>query len=118
MVDFDAGVFGVESDTLSATETFTYRMTLQGLDEISIFLGWYYERVGALTPLWVTTGQSDFEILSINIPEHQITVRDTNYSDSYTLAESRRDLAFIYFDGSMQFRRVIAFEVAGENETL
>jgi hypothetical protein len=117
-VDFDTGLMSFESDTIAASETFSYRMTIQGIDLISAFLGWYYERVGALQLLWVATMQEDFEILFINIPEHQITVRDTNYSDAYALAEPRRDLAFVYWDGTMKFRRVIAFELAGENETL
>jgi len=117
-VDFDTGLISFGSDTVGASETSSYRMTLEGIDRISEFLGWYYERVGALQPLWVATMQEDFEILFINIPEHQITVKDTNYSDSYALAEPRRDLAFVYRDGTMAFRRVIAFELAGENETL
>lgn len=117
-VDFDTGIASFDSDTSGAGETFSYRMTLHGLDNISAFLGWYYERVGALQPLWITTNQSDFDILYINIPERQITVRDSNYSDAYALTESRRDLAFVYHDGTMAFRRVIAFELAGSNETL
>lgn len=117
-VDFDTGLISFESDTAGASETFSYRMTIKGIDQIAAFLGWYYERVGALRPVWVPTMQEDFDILSINIPEHQITVRDTNYSDAYALAEARRDLAFVYRNGSVALRRVIAFELAGDNETL
>lgn len=117
-VDFDTGLISFESDTVGANETFSYRMTIEGIDQIAQFLGWYYERVGALRYAWVPTMQEDFQILSINLPEHQITVRDTNYSDAYALAEPRRDLAFVYWDGSVSLRQVIAFELAGENETL
>lgn len=116
-VDFENGLMGFESDTVGASETFSYRMTLNGHENIAAFLGWYYERVGALVSLWVPSMQEDFQILGVNVPNEQITVRDTNYSDSYALAESRRDLAFVYQDGSMEFRRVIAFE-GTTNETL
>ena len=117
-IDFDTGLIGFESDTVGASETFSYRMTIEGIDQIAAFLGWYYERVGALNYLWVPTMQEDFDILSIDLPNQQITVRDTNYSDAYALAEPRRDLAFVYWDGSVILRRVVAFELAGENETL
>lgn len=116
-LDFDTGLIGYESDTAGAEETFSYRMVLSGHENIAAFLGWFYARRGALELLWVPTVQQDFEILSYHIFENQITVRDTNYSDAFALAEARRDLAFIYFDGSMEFRRVIAFE-GTVNETL
>lgn len=117
-IDFDTGLIGFESDTAGASETFSYRMVIEGIDQIATFLGWYYERVGALRYVWVPTMQEDFELLSVNDDDDQITVRDTNYSDTYALADSRRDLAFVYLDGSVTLRRVIAFELAGDNETL
>lgn len=117
-IDFNTGLIGFESDTVGASETFSYRMVIEGLDQIAAFLGWYYERVGAWRYLWVPTMQRDFDIVSINLPNQQITVRDTNYSDAFALAEPRRDIAFVYWDGSVALRRVIAFELAGDNETL
>lgn len=114
-LDFDAGVFSYDSDTPGASEVFSYRMTLSGIDNIAAFLGWYYERIGALRYVWVPTMQEDFEVLSASGAD--LTVRDTNYSDAFALAEARRDLAFVYFDGSMEFRRVVGFSGA-TNETL
>jgi hypothetical protein len=116
-LDFDTGLIDYESDTPGASETFSYRMTLDGHENIARFLGWFYERRGSRAYLWVPTMQEDFEVLSRHVGEHQITVRDTNYSDSFALAEARRDLVFVYWDGSMEFRRVIAFE-GSVNETL
>lgn len=116
-IDFENGLLGFESDTVGACETFSYRMTLSGHVNIAAFLGWFYERRGQLAYLWVPTMQEDFEILGVNVPNAQITVRDTNYSDSYALAEPRRDLAFIYFDGSVELRRVTGFSGTA-NETL
>jgi len=117
-IDFDTGLIGFDSDTAGASETFSYRMVIEGIDRIAEFLGWYYERVGALRYVWVPTMQEDFDVLFINVPNMQITVKDTNYSDAFALAEPRRDLAFVYTNGSMTLRRVTAFELAGVNETL
>lgn len=116
-LDFETGLIGAESDTPGAAETFSYRMVISGHENIAAFLGWFYERRGVLARLWVPTMQVDFEVISRHVFENQITVRDTNYSDSYALAEARRDLAFVYWDGSMEFRKVIAFE-GTVNETL
>lgn len=114
-IDFENGLIGFESDTIGASETFSYRMTLSGHVNIAAFLGWFYERRGSLTYLWVPSMQEDFEVLSVGV--NTITVRDTNYSDSYALAEPRRDLAFVYLDGSMELRRVTGFS-GTTNETL
>lgn len=114
-IDFENGLLGFESDTTAATETFSYRMTLSGHINIAAFLGWFYERRGQLAYLWVPSMQEDFEVLSAG--SNTIIVRATNYSDSYALAEPRRDLAFVYFDGSVELRRVVAFE-GTTNETL
>jgi hypothetical protein len=90
-------------------------MVLDGHPPISAFLGWFYIRRGALASLWVPTMQDDFEVLAVD--DDELTVRDTNYSDAFALAEARRDLAFVYNDGTMEFRRVTGF--AGvTNETL
>jgi len=114
-IDFDTGVFSVDADTAGAEESFTYRMVLQGHDNIARFLGWFYERAGSLTPLWVPSTQDDLAIVSASGID--LTVEDTNYSDNFALAESRRDLAFVYYDGSIITRRVVAFS-GTINETL
>lgn len=116
-IDFDAGVFGVESDTPGAAETFTYRMKLEGRDEIAAFLGWFYERAGSARYLWVPSMQEDFIRLGSPTAD-SITVEDTNYTDNYAVAEGRRDLAFVYNDLSMAFRRVLSSTDDPETLTL
>lgn len=114
-VDFDTGVFNPESDALSATESFTWRILLNDYAAIAQFLGWCYERCGAWRYLWVPSMQEDFKWISrdgINL-----TVEDTNYGDAFALGEPRRDLAFIYFDNTIILRRVLGFSGA-TNETL
>lgn len=114
-IDFDSGIFGVESDTAGAEEVFTYRIVLKGREDIAAFLGWFYERAGALNYIWVASMQSDFDIISVL--GSTITVSGTNYSDNFALAQPRRDLAFVYHDNTMQLRRVISF-AGSDNETL
>jgi hypothetical protein len=106
-VDFGGGLLGVESDTTGATESIPWRIKTKGRPTIARFLGWFYERRGRARYLWVPTEQSDFDVLAVDGAE--LTVADTNYSDAFVLAEARRDLAFIYHDGSMVFRRVVGF---------
>lgn len=114
-VDFDAGVFAVESDAPGASETFNYSITLKGREDIAAFLGWFYERAGALNYVWVASMQRDFEVVSV--AGANITVEGTNYSDHYTLAQARRDVAFVYHDNTLEFRRVTA-SAGAPNETL
>jgi hypothetical protein len=115
-VDFEGGgLLGVESDTIGASETLPWRIKTKGRETIARFLGWFYERRGRARYLWVPTLQSDFEVLTVD--ESDLTVADTNYSDNFALAEPRRDLAFVYYDGTMQFRRVVGF-AGTTNETL
>lgn len=115
--DFETSLIELDSDTSGASETFTYRMILDGLEAVSRFLGWYYERAGALIPLWVPTMQEDFSVLSAT-SQNRVFVSGTSYTDAYALAESRRDLAFVYHDGTMALRRVLASEVVGTDELL
>lgn len=113
-VDFGAGVTSLESDTDSATEAFSWRVLLNGYEDIAEFLGWFYERRGRWRNLWVTALQEDFAPLSRN---GGLTVADTNYSDAFALGEPRRDLAFVYLDNTMTLRRVTGFS-GTTNETL
>lgn len=114
-IDFEVGAFGVVSDTPGAEESFSYRITLEGRDKHSQFLGWFYAREGSLNYLWVPTMQKDFKILSVGVSD--FTVEGTDYSENYALAQSRRDLAFVYHDNTMQLRRVTSFS-GSPNETL
>lgn len=114
-VDFETGMATWESDTIGAAETIPYSLLLEGRARIAQFLGWLYERQGQRAYLWVATTQSDFDVLGVS--GAQLTVADTNYSDAYALAEPRRDLAFVYMDNTMEFRRVTGFSGV-TNETL
>lgn len=114
-IDFDTGRIAYDADTIGAAEATPYSVILSTRPAIAQFLGWFYERKGQLRYLWVPTMQSDFEVLAVD--GDGLTVADTNYSDAFALAEPRRDLAFIYYDNSMEFRRVLSFS-GTSNETL
>lgn len=114
-IDFETGIFEVESDNPGAEEAFEYRMLLKGRDKIAQFLGWFYSRGGSLTYLWVPSMQKDFDVLSST--SNDITVSRLNYSENFALAEARRDLAFIYHDNTVALRRVLGFS-GSPDETL
>lgn len=114
-IDFDTGRIAYDADTIGAAEATPYAIILTSRATIAQFLGWFYERKGQLRYLWVPTMQGDFEVLDVDGDE--LTVTDTNYSDAFALAEPRRDLAFVYHDNSMEFRRVLSFS-GTPNETL
>lgn len=115
-VDFDAGSFEDESDSLAAVEVFSYRMLLDTRAKQAALLGWFYARAGAARYLWVPTMQADFEVVSEL--SNTLTVAGHNYSNNFAVDEFRRDLAFIYHDNTMQLRRITSVAVAGVNETL
>lgn len=115
-VDFESGIFGVETDTPGAQEAFSYRIWIKGRELNASFLGWFYERAGSLNYLWVPSMQRDFEPLAVD--GNDVTVKDHYYSENYGLAAARRDVVFVYNDGSMVFRRVTAFDLDGINEVL
>lgn len=114
-IDFETGIFEVESDTPGAEEAFEYRMLLKGRDKISQFLGWFYARGGSLNYIWIPSMQKDFNILS-SAP-FTVTVSALNYSENFALAEARRDLAFVNQDNTMSLRRITVFS-GSPNETL
>jgi hypothetical protein len=115
-IDFDAGAFTQESDALGSVETFSYRMLLQGRNLHAALLGWFYARAGQANYLWVPTMQADFEIVSAL--SGNLTVVGHGYTDNFAGSEFRRDIAFIYYDNTMQLRRVNGVTLDGDNEVL
>lgn len=115
-IDFETGIFGVDSDAIGANETFSYRITLEGLDKQAAFLGWFYARAGSLNYLWVPTMQRDFAITSA--ASGDITVEGHNYFDNFSGSEHRQDLAFVYNDNTLAIRRIESVVIDGANEVL
>lgn len=115
-VDHELGPFTAESDTIAASEAFSWRIILQTKQQQAEFLGWFYARAGSLTYLWVPTMQRDFAIVSA--AGGSLTVEGHNYFENYSASEFRRDVAFVYNDNSMILRRINSVSLSGANEVL
>jgi hypothetical protein len=115
-VDFESGIFEVESDTASAAEAFSYNVKLKGLEQIAKFLGWFYYHAGSLVYLWVASMQRDFTIVSA--VGSNLTVSGHIYTEVYAGSEARRDLAFVYNNNTMILRRINSSTTSGANDVL
>lgn len=115
-VDFDLGSFIPQSDSIGASETFSWRIILQTKQAQAEFLGWFYARTGSLNYLWVPTMQRDFDIVDADGVD--LTVGGHNYSENYVGSEYRRDIAFVYNDNSVELRRIESVALDGANEIL
>lgn len=114
--DFEVGGFTIDSDSIAAGESFTYRTTLETKQKQAELLGWFYARAGSLNYLWVATMQRDFEIVDVDSAD--LTVEGHNYFENFAGSEFRRDLAFVYNDNTMVLRRIDGVSPDGVNEIL
>jgi hypothetical protein len=115
-VDFETGIFELESDTAGAAEAFSYSVKLKGLEQIAKFLGWFYYHAGSLVYLWVASMQRDFTIVSA--VGSNLTVSGHIYTEIYAGSEARRDLAFVYNNNTMILRRINSSTTSGSNDVL
>jgi hypothetical protein len=115
-IDFDSGVFNFDGDRAGAIETVSYRFATDARADSAAFLGWFYERMGQLRYFWLPSVQRDFEVLGA--AGAVLTVDGTNYATYFNLTSQRRDLAFIYNDNSMEFRRVVGVVADVNSEQL
>ena len=115
-VDHELGSFAPTTDTDAASEAFSWRIILDTKQKQAEFLGWFYARAGSLNYLWVPTMQRDFDVVSA--VSDDLTVAGHNYFDNFSGSEFRRDLAFVYNDNSMVFRRIESVSLDGANEVL
>lgn len=88
----------------SASTTQPYNMNLHGRELIARYLGWLYYRSGRYSPFWMPTFKQDLRPLARS--GNVLLVEGHEYSNYYSNADTRQDLAFIYFDGSMVLRRI------------
>lgn len=116
VLDARTGIFRIDSDNETSQPGFGYTTQLEGLEQISRFLGWYERRQGALVSLWLPTMQDDFNVVSMD--DDEIVITETDYFAQYALADDRVDIALIQDDGTVEFRRITAVEQGGDNEVL
>jgi hypothetical protein len=113
-----AGVFSRTAQDTFPRELTSYSFFLDGRDEISRFLVWWWNMEGRTKPIWVPTMSADFSVLSANSIPASVTVADHDQTDFYKIHEARRDLAFCYTNETMTFRRIGSAEASGPNDIL
>lgn len=119
MLDARTGIFRLDADIETSQPGYGYRTQIEGLEDISKFLGWYEQRKGQLVSLWVPSMQEDFKVVEIASPTAtKITITETDYNDEYALADDRVDIALVQDDGSLVFRRILSVAQDGDNEVL
>jgi hypothetical protein len=93
-----------------------YNMNLEGRETIARYLGWLYARAGQYAPFWMPTFRNDLARVSRDGSE--LTVRGHEYTDYYAAADTRLDLAFVYFDNTTVMRRIVSATVDGADDVL
>lgn len=117
--DSSVGVHQTFKHDTGSRRTIPVRILLFTRASISSFFGWLEARKGRLNPLWVPSGESDFEF--VTPPSggfSNITVKDTNYRTLYNRHIARRDLAFVRTDGTLATARITAASFSSPNELL
>lgn len=115
-LDDGTGVVSVKQYRWGAETTQPYNMNLDGRELIAKYLGWLYYRAGQYQPFWMPTFVQNLKPLSRAGVE--LTVEGHEYSNYYTSADNRMDLAFIYFDNTMLLRRIESAIPSGTNDIL
>lgn len=111
-----AGIFSRTPWDTAPREITSYSFFLDGRDEIAMFLAWWWNMEGRTKPIWVPTLQEDFKFVSATTG--QIVVEDHEQTELYLWHESRRDLAIVYTDETMAFRRITSAQASGSNDVL
>ncbi len=115
-IDFNVGQFKNDSIQAAPFGALDINVSLEGKAEIANFLGWLNMRWGRQKGFWLPTWEKDFDNLELTDTD-VFTADSFGYTAAYDLAESRRDIAFINADGSMDFRRITASEDDDTTET-
>lgn len=115
-VDEGTGTVAAKQYRWGAEVAQSYNMNLEGRDLIAKYLGWLYHRAGQYQPFWMPTFRQDLKPLSRSGDD--LTVEGHEYSTYYVNADNRFDLAFVYFDNTVQLRRIESVTPSGANDVL
>lgn len=116
LLDDGVGVVSAKQYRQGAEVVQVYNMNLEGRETIAKYLGWLYHRTGQYEPFWMPTFRQDLKPLTRNGDD--LTVEGHEYSDYYASADSRGDLAFVYFDNTVVLRRIASSTPSGANDLL
>lgn len=115
-VDFTTGKFSYDSIQAAPFGSLDINISLEGKSEIANFLGWLNVRQGRQKAFWLPTWEQDFE--NVAATDTDIFTADSfGYTAAYNVTESRRDIAFINGDGTMDYRRITDSEDDDTTET-
>ncbi len=115
-LDDGTGLVSAKQYRWGSEMTQPYNMNLEGRETIAKYLGWIYARAGQSNPFWMPTFRNDLTALSRNADE--LTVRGHGYTNLYASANTRLDLAFVYFDNTTITRRIESAAPSGANDVL
>jgi len=115
-LDDGTGIVSAKQYRWGAEMTQPYSMNLQGRETIAKYLGWIYERAGQSNPFWMPTFRNDLTALSRSGDD--LTVRGHEYTNLYASADTRLDLAFVYFNNTTVTRRVESAAPSGGDDVL
>jgi hypothetical protein len=114
-----AGIFSRSPFDSASREIVSYSLFLDSRAAISKFLAWAWSIQGRRVPVWVPTLQKDFDLVSTaGSSPATITVEGHDFTNFYQSHPARRDLALIYANETMVFRRIAGAETSGANDAL
>lgn len=117
VLDNGVGIVSDKQYPSGAEVVSPYRLLLDTRESIARYLGWLYARAGQHVAFWMPTFRQDLEplagegTLSLRVSGHE-------YTDLYADSDSRRDLAFIYFDNTYTLRRITGATQSGNGDIL
>jgi concanavalin A-like lectin/glucanase superfamily protein len=118
-VDNETGTFARYNRDTTSRQTTSYSFFLSSRQKISQFFGWLWNMRGRVTPVWIPTLLKDFDVISTaGISPPTLTVSGHDYTDFYQTHAARRDLALVYKDQTMVFKRIEEATVSGSNDVL
>jgi hypothetical protein len=104
-----AGKFSVRAHTLGPVGTHPIHLDLITVEEIDDFWDWYDTILGACEPFWLPTYQRDFVPLgTIAAIDTTYNILDRGYTDLEFPDPNRRNLAFIFTNGTILKREITA----------
>lgn len=116
-IDMRTGTFGAFSYAGYSTKTRKHNWTVKNhaqARELRAFIG---RREGVARPVWMPSGIHDFR-LAVDVPNPSATidVLPNQYAEYVGMADARRDIIFLFRDGTYIARRIIdTLELGGGN---
>lgn len=104
VVDYGTGVLSTYSPWQYNHIRRTYRVVLQGLDEIWEFRKWLHSRAGRIAPFWKPTFENNIRINQNGIVTFAMTVEADNYKE---FGSKHNHIAIHMKDGRLLLRTVL-----------